>query len=141
MLPEPTCGLGDDQVDHLLALTGLKVGGHPVKPYQEDDACIGTGIFVLVLNVVRRLAVTDCTVLPQARERPPPVLRGCVLPAFAVQVLDFRACRLTASGLTHLATLPVLTSLSCHGLDTCHAEINTSLYCVLCRSSTFVHAG
>jgi hypothetical protein len=37
----------------------------------------------------------------------------------AVQVLDFRACRLTASGLTRLATLPALTSLSCHGLDTC----------------------
>ena len=26
VLPEPTCGLGDDQVDHLLALTALKVG-------------------------------------------------------------------------------------------------------------------
>jgi len=25
VLPEPTCGLGDDQVDHLLALTALKV--------------------------------------------------------------------------------------------------------------------
>lgn len=25
VLPEPTCGLGDDQVEHLLALTALKV--------------------------------------------------------------------------------------------------------------------
>lgn len=25
VLPEPTCGLGDDQVDHLLALPALKV--------------------------------------------------------------------------------------------------------------------
>lgn len=31
VLPEPTCGLGDDQVDHLLALTGLKVGWRAVK--------------------------------------------------------------------------------------------------------------
>lgn len=28
VLPEPTCGLGDDQVDHLLALTALKVRWH-----------------------------------------------------------------------------------------------------------------
>jgi hypothetical protein len=25
VLPEPTCGLGDDQVEHLLALTAVKV--------------------------------------------------------------------------------------------------------------------
>lgn len=43
----------------------------------------------------------------------------CTDVLLAVQVLDFRACRLTASGLTRLATLPALTSLSCHGLDTC----------------------
>jgi hypothetical protein len=35
------------------------------------------------------------------------------------QVLEFRACRLTASGLTRLAALPALCALSCHGLDTC----------------------
>lgn len=34
-------------------------------------------------------------------------------------MLEFRAYRLTASGLTRLATLPQLSALSCHGLDTC----------------------
>jgi len=34
-------------------------------------------------------------------------------------VLEFRAYRLTAGGLTRLATLPQLAALSCHGLDTC----------------------
>ena len=34
-------------------------------------------------------------------------------------MLEFRAYRLTASGLTRLATLPALCALSCHGLDTC----------------------
>jgi hypothetical protein len=29
VLPEPTCGLGDDQVEHLLALKALKVGCMP----------------------------------------------------------------------------------------------------------------
>lgn len=29
VLPEPTCGLGDDQVEHLLALKALKVGCKP----------------------------------------------------------------------------------------------------------------
>jgi hypothetical protein len=36
-----------------------------------------------------------------------------------MQVLEFRASRLTASGLTRLATLPALAALSCHGLDAC----------------------
>jgi hypothetical protein len=34
-------------------------------------------------------------------------------------MLDVRAYRLTAAGLTRLVTLPQLASLSCHGLDTC----------------------
>lgn len=34
VLPEPTCGLGDDQVDHLLALTALKVREAATEPHR-----------------------------------------------------------------------------------------------------------
>jgi hypothetical protein len=41
------------------------------------------------------------------------------LTLLAIQVLQFRAYRLIAPGLTRLATLPDLCALSCHGLDSC----------------------
>jgi hypothetical protein len=56
------------------------------------------------------------------------------------QVLEMRAYRLTAAGLTRLVTLPALTSLSVNGLDSCLDAATASCFAAS-RSLQQLHLG